>query len=430
MSGSSPPFLFRNMNHLQSHALALVVQGRNIFLTGPAGTGKTYTIRAIIDHAQKAGWAHGVTATTGAAALLIGGSTLHSFLGIGLGAKDAADLAQGLLTNSKKKPIVARLRALRLLIIDEISMLSNVLFTKVSSLLSILRNTDAPFGGVQLVLCGDFCQLPPVEPDYAFLCEEWDRCELQVVHLTQSFRHDSDTAFQEVLTGARWAQLAPTQVDSLRALTRRSPPSNGIQPTRLFALNKDVDRINDAELARLIDTGKETREYTTRYSSKEAEGWADACNVPRSVKFAVGAQVVLTRNIDPEAGLVNGSRGVVVALEEAGPVVRFTSGTTAVINAVTAEMEDGVKSHLRTTTKPFIVYTPLRLAYALTMHKSQGMTLDAVEIDLGTSVFSPGQAYTALSRARSLDSVWLSRFTPSAFKTDPEVVDFYAPYRN
>lgn len=416
------------MNTLQSHALNLVATGRNIFLTGPAGTGKTYTIRSIITRAHQHGWAHGVTATTGAAALLIGGTTLHSFLGIGLAAKDAADLATSV---ASKKQVLARIKALRLLIIDEISMMSNVLFTKVSALLSILRKNDAPFGGVQLVLCGDFCQLPPVEPDYAFLCDEWDRCNFEVVHLTESFRHDADPAFQSVLEGARWSSLVPEHIDALRALTRRGAAPNGIQPTRLFALNKDVDRINDTELKALIDKGAKTKDYATRHSSKEAESWADACNVPRSLRLAVGAQVVLTRNLDPEAGLVNGSRGVVVDLLEEGPVVRFTCGVVSPIASVVAEMEDGTKSHLRANqAKPYIAYTPIRLAYALTMHKSQGMTLDAVEIDLGTSVFSPGQAYTALSRARSLDSVWLSRFTPHSFKTDPEVVAFYEKYRN
>ncbi len=414
------------MNRAQQDAIDHVKAGRNVFLTGPAGTGKSFALREIIKWATESSIPFGVTASTGSAALLLGGRTLHSYLGIGLGKGEVQDLVRRMLAK-KDMNMVRNLQTVRLLIIDEISMINNDLFDKVSKYLCVLRKDSRPFGGVQIVLCGDFFQLPPVEPDYAFLCDEWDRCDLAVCMLQHSFRQESDTVFGSMLMELRWARVSNDHRRLLSALLEREPPEEGIVPTRLFALNRDVDRINQMEYEELKKDGRPTATYETTYSCNDAREWASTCNVPHELELCVGAQVVLTRNLNQQERLVNGSRGVVVSLANPdGPVVRFRNGYATVVAHVTAELEE--KTKLLRSVKPMVTYMPLRLAYALTIHKSQGMTLDAVTIDLGNSVFSPGQAYTALSRAKNLESVWLLKFSASAFKIDNEVAQFYSKH--
>ncbi len=415
-------------NAKQQAAFDAVTRGLNVFLTGPAGTGKTFTLNEIIKWAKEQSLRYAVTATTGCAALLVGGRTLHSFLGIGLATKGAQELVD--FVKKKKPEVFATLQDLQLLIIDEISMLNNHLFVKVSEYLSILRGDAAPFGGVQLVLCGDFCQLPPVEPDFAFLCDEWDRCGFHVAHLTESFRQQDDVSFQRMLSDLRWARVKPEHARELRTLMSKPPPENDVVPTRLFALNRDVDRINEENLNMLLKEGRPSATYTTVANCTEAKDWATAVNLPEKLVLCEGCQVVLTRNLPHiSPSLVNGARGVVVNLRSShNPIVKFRNGESVGIPCVTAELDERKRllKHDSAVKVPTVTYWPLKLAYALTMHKSQGMTLDAVEIDLGPSVFTAGQAYTALSRARDLGSVWLTNFVPRSFKTDPEVVAFYS----
>lgn len=417
----------QDLSPQQRAAFEAVVAGRNVFLTGPAGTGKTFTLNKIIAWAKERELKYAVTGTTGTAALLVRGRTLHSFLGIGLGTREASELVKQV--KSKKADVYRQLQALELLIVDEVSMMSNHFFVKVSQYLSILRECDAPFGGVQLLLCGDFCQLPPVEPDYAFLCDEWDRCEFHTAHLTRSFRQQGDEAFLGLLNDLRWARVTAEHARTLRGLLSKAPPGDDVIPTRLFALNRDVDRINDEHLSELIKQGRPTGRYSTVTNCAEARSWSEMVHLPESLVVCEGCQVVLTRNMPHlSPSLVNGSRGVVVSVSSPqGPRVRFRSGETVIIPSVMVELDERKRllKHERMVTTPTVSYVPIKLAYALTMHKSQGMTLDAVEIDLGPSVFTAGQAYTALSRARDLDSVWLTNFVPRSFMTDPEVVAFY-----
>ena len=410
-----------SMNEKQNMVLNMIQEGKNVFLTGPAGTGKTFTIRKVIQWLKTQDIHFGITATTGSAALLIGGRTLHSYLGIGINKKTSTEMAKYM-----RKDVKNKLKVLDFLIIDEISMLNNEMFVDISHLLCIIKGNTEPFGGVQVLLCGDFCQLPPVEPDYAFMCEEWERAGLTTITLTQSYRQGDDLAFFQMLQRLRFAKPSREDISSLRSRVNLSYDDQDINPTRLYALNRDVEKINIHAYNGLVEQGRRNMAYKSTYTNKEARDWADACGIPEVVYLCEGCQVVLTRNLDSEAGLVNGSRGVVVSVGSEGPFVRFLNNRTVQIGFATAEMEQ--KNLLASNQKvnPVTVdYMPIRLAYALTIHKSQGMTLDAVEIDLGYSIFSPGQAYTALSRAKNLDSVWITKFTPSSFKTDQEVLRFY-----
>jgi ATP-dependent DNA helicase PIF1 len=410
-----------SMNEKQNMVLHMIQEGKNVFLTGPAGTGKTFTIRKVIQWLKTQDIHFGITATTGSAALLIGGRTLHSYLGIGINKKTSTEMAKYM-----RKDVKNKLKALDFLIIDEISMLNNEMFVDISHLLCIIKGNTEPFGGVQVLLCGDFCQLPPVEPDYAFMCEEWERAGLTTITLTQSYRQGDDLAFFQMLQRLRFAKPSREDISSLRSRVNLSYDDQDINPTRLYALNRDVEKINIHAYNGLVEQGRRNMAYKSTYTNKEAKDWAEACGIPEVVYLCEGCQVVLTRNLDSEAGLVNGSRGVVVSVGSEGPFVRFLNNRTVQIGFATAEMEQKNLLAANQKVNPVTVdYMPIRLAYALTIHKSQGMTLDAVEIDLGYSIFSPGQAYTALSRAKNLDSVWITKFTPASFKTDQEVLRFY-----
>ena len=399
----------------QAAVLDALASGRNVLLTGAAGTGKSHALNHAVDWALAHGVVTARTAMTGAAALLIGGRTLHSFLGAGLFKGEPSELARMI-----KPPTKKRLRAVKLLVIDEVSMCDAELFEKASRTLCIVRGCAAPFGGIQLLLVGDFCQLPPVRGGFAFTAGEWKRANPIVVDLTRTFRQSEDAAFATLLGRARFGKLKNGDLAVLAAChaTEFAP---GVEPTRLYATNANVDRINEQHLAALLSDGRPTVTYKSVYSNAASKRWAESVGVPDSVSLCVGAQVVVTYNVAADQGLVNGTRGVVIGLETpVDVVIRVATGEVRRVPyaTVTSSDEQG-------TTACSARYMPLRLAYAVTVHRSQGMTLDAVEVDLGASIFEYGQAYTALSRARSLASVRVASVDPASFRTHPQVIEFY-----
>lgn len=414
------------LNVEQRHVLEKVQGGATILLTGPAGTGKTFTLRAIIQWAHDDGKRLGITALTGSAALLLGGRTLHSFLGIGLAKKDAKSLAE---TTIKRYHVVAsRLRALDMLIIDEVSMANAQLIDTISTYLQILRRNQEPFGGLQIVFCGDFCQLPPVDGKYAFQSDVWQRHPPTRLVLTTLVRQTNDLEFQDMLSRLRWGKFTAIDFERLKSLHQnpslKAAVERGICPTRLYAVNRDVDAINMAQLDKLIEGNRSHVTYTTRYEATlpdetdRVEAWATSCNIPARMKLSVDSQVVLTTNLSPLLNLVNGSRGKVVELEPTRVCVEWVSGARSWVPMHKVSPED-MPDDWRVT------YMPLKLAWAITIHKSQGMTLDAIEVDIGSSIFAYGQAYTALSRARDLDSITVIDVSQRAFRTHPDVLAYY-----
>jgi ATP-dependent DNA helicase PIF1 len=399
---------------------AIFEDKRSVFLTGPAGTGKSVTVRAVVREAHARGCKVGVTATTGAAAYLIQGHTLHSFLGIGLGKMDALALAHRIRRNRNGKEEL--LRALDLLIIDEVSMLDDTLFQKISRVLQILRGSQAPFGGLQLLLCGDMCQLQSVQGTYCFLSKEWDRLDPKMVTLTTIFRQGDDLEFSEMLLRLRWGRCEDDDLARLKRCKDTVFPE-GILPTRLFALNKDAQRVNDEEYHKLVGAGATVKRYTANFRghghvwpTEKVKAWADGGGIPKTLDLCMGAQVVVTHNLKNNAWVVNGTRGTVEQLHTDAVVIRTREGLVK-IPMTAIPMEDEPRAH--------VTCMPLRLAWAISIHKSQGMTLDCLEVDLGESIFAYGQAYTALSRARNLQSVRVTKLRRSAFKTHPAVQAFY-----
>lgn len=413
------------LNEQQQEALRAVLEEKqSIFLTGPAGTGKTETIKSLVRQASVRGLLCGVTAMTGTAAFHIQGKTLHSFLGIGLGKSSASSLAARTQANTKRCEL---LKALQLLILDEVSMLDDELFDKISLYLQLVRKDARPFGGVQLVLCGDMCQLQSVNGTYCFLATEWKRLAPRTIHLHQVFRQ-TNTEFLHMLAELRLGICSAHTLERLRACQHTEFPVD-VVPTRMYALNKDVDHVNQTEMERLVanmspdkvqtylTTYKGTRRPGGEWTASAVKRWAEAGGIPEKITLCPGARVLVTRNL-PELHLFNGTQGKVKEVY-ADRVVIAVSGRSSpvVVPWVSLAMEDDASASVRCM--------PLRLAWAISIHKSQGMTLDFMEVDLDDRIFAFGQAYTALSRARDLAGVRIPRLSARAFRTHPDVLALY-----
>ena len=389
------------MNPEQADAFIKVQKGDNIFITGGAGVGKSFLVSHITTKISKIG----VCAMTGCAALLINGSTLHSYLGIGL-AKDPAPM---LAKKAASFPIIRkRILALDILLIDEVSMLSAELFEKVLEVLNIVRKGKK----VQLILVGDPFQLAPIEGNYCFTSPMWATLNFVVCTLTTNMRQADDEPFKELLDRVRWGHCSPNDLATLQGL-KNTQFHDGIIPTRLYSKNNNVDQINSSELAKLKT---EKFSFLSKYANDPSKNWAKSNKVPDELVLCIGAQVMCTRNLS-ELGLVNGSRGIITDITDTYIIVELTDGRVARLTALTLKCLDN----------PFleITYVPLKLAWAISIHASQGATLSALEVDLGKDIFACGQAYTALSRAQNLSSIRVINVLAASFTTSSLVKNFF-----
>jgi len=402
------------MNTLQQKAHDAVINGQSVFLTGCPGTGKTFCLNNIIKTLQKINTTKihpfGVTATTGCAAVLINGSTLHSYLKVGLARDTPEELA--IIAEKKYRPNCNKLRALKILIIDEISMLNADTFDKISKYLSIIRDNSKPFGGLQVVIVGDFCQLKPVTGKFVFHSETWNELNLKTFLFKQQQRQSDDQVFCDILGRVRHGKITDEDIDILKNC--QGDESNNVKYTRLYSLNVDVDDINTKELKKLVNSVKPK---LTIYECKSGKGKTD------KVKLCVGCQVMVTYNICPEDGIVNGTRAVVLSIIKTGynipPMINIQLVDGRIYPITYVDIKDEI------TGKTECSIMPLRLAWAITIHKSQGATIDYLEIDLGDSVFAAGQAYVGLSRAVSLSRLKVIDISKQAFKIDRDVKKYY-----
>lgn len=406
----------------QEKAYQLISKGENIFLTGQAGVGKSLIIK-LFRHNFSQVKNIGITSTTGISAILVNGSTVHSFLGIGLGTSSAQTLATKLSHSAYYRK---RWRQLETLIIDEVSMLSPNLFDKLEEIARTVRENKSPFGGIQLILSGDFCQLPVVgENKFCFEAKSWDKCIQHTIYLKDILRQ-TDPVFQKCLSEIRMGYVSheTKQILSSR-LNATLANDHGIKPTRLFPTNMAVDRLNEDELDLLADDGKEFKQYDMEtqilsFSKPHViEKYKKNCIAPPQIQLCVGAQVMLLYNLDTSRKLANGSRGIVVKFVDDFPVVRFLSGEEVVIDYHVWDIEENGHKILR------ITQIPLKLAWALTIHKSQGATLDYAEIDI-ENVFEYGQAYCALSRVKDLEGLSIHGLDFDRIKAHPKAVEYYS----
>lgn len=403
------------LNDSQKLALQLYESGKNIFLSGPAGTGKSYIIDKIIhaDHKIKA-----ITASTGIAAVLISGSTLHSFAGIGLGTKTMRQIIHNL-----RPDVLTRWKELDVLIIDEVSMINAEYFDKLNSVVKLIRQTDNIFGGIQLVLSGDFLQLPPINSKFTFQADAWLKSNMQVVEFTKSMRQNDE--FFTILNKIRVGQINNQVIRYINNAVRRCATINDIIPTKLYPTRDSVFKINISELKKLMDAGAKYKLFTATVSEKPNLGTAQKPEYMAKIwgqvqcmenfPCAVGAQVMLTKNLNVAAGLANGSRGIVIDVGQSIKV-QFLNGVHEILPD-TFEVQQN-KSIL------CITQFPLLLAWATTIHKSQGMTLDLVEMDLSQS-FEYGMIYVALSRVRSMDGLYINKIDYRKIKAHPDALKYY-----
>lgn len=428
--------------------------GKNVFITGGAGVGKSFLIKSIRFKMDEV--LHRVcfvTALTGCAACIIGGSTLHSWAGIGLGDAPVEELFKKIMGPRGGKAR-KRWKCAEVLIIDEVSMLKWDLFEKLNYLGKLIRKDTRPFGGIQVVFVGDFCQLPPVSASgekkrFCFESDEWDEVVGRTFYMKKNMRQD-DVDFQRVLRKIRMGEcdkevdkvLTARHVATIKAKAEGGGGGaggggdisrGGIVATKLFPIRASVDYINSAKLIGLkrpIKKYKMEFKYKERHADepfktrdkKEVKDMIDKnSQVALEVEISEGSQVMLLYNMDVDRKLVNGSRGVVVKFhEETGfPVVRFLSGKEYLI-----EPHEWTYKHA----KGDVTYTqvPLKLAWAISQHKSQGMTLDLVEADIGSSIFEYGQTYTTLSRVRTLDGLFITEYDKRKIKCHPLVKKLYA----
>jgi ATP-dependent DNA helicase PIF1 len=411
------------LNNKQRLAAEQTINGENILITGPAGTGKSYTIKFIIDLLNSNNKNVGLTATTGTAAFIIGGQTIHSFMGFGIGTERLADI---FINIKKNNSIYKRLVELDVLIIDEVSMLDCALFEKISDILCYVKSystkdnelLNKPFGGVQIILIGDFCQLAPVNGFYCFLSKLWAAADIKVVLLDELVRQTDDLLFQQILQIIRKGKCTDNILKVLNAL-KDTQFDDEIIPTKLYPKNINVDKINDIEIARLKEAGNKTCIYKAEATKDNIK------NISKyNVELVENSQVIVTRNIDISAGIVNGMRGVVKNLFSDFVIIKDVDGNLHNIlyyKDVVVKTERSDK-----TAKSHISHMPLKVSYALSIHKSQGMTIDALEIDLGENIFTCGQAYTALSRAKSLKNIKVIDVSKQSFKINPFVKAFYS----
>ena len=366
----------------------------------------------------------GVTSTTGISALLFGGTTLHSFLGIGLGKASVEDLVSKIF---KRSYLMKRWCELETLIIDEISMLSPLLFDKLEEIARTVRHNERPFGGIQLILSGDFCQLPCIGSDqFCFESKNWNKCIDKTIYLTEIMRQ-TDKEFQECLNNIRIGLITHETRELLQSrINVEIKNDHGIRPTKLYCTNYSVDYINNEELDKLAANDPDFYEYNmethlfpgVKNRAYVIEKYKKNCNAPETIQLCTGAQVMLLYNLDLDSGLVNGSRGVIKGFVGDVPIVRFMNGREIVIDHHTWEVEENGKKVMR------VIQIPLKLAYALTAHKSQGCTLDCVEIDM-TNVFDYGQAYVMLSRVKNIENLNILGIDFDKIKAHPTAVKFY-----
>ncbi len=471
----------------QKYAFLKFRQGQNILVTGPGGTGKTRWIQFLVQYMHSVEKNHQVCALTGCAAVLLncGAKTLHSWSGIRMG-KGPTDAI--LLRICRNRNAVKAWRQVYVLIIDEVSMMSAKLLDLLDKIGRATRKCARPFGGIQVILTGDFFQLPPIgnsmeDPLSSAFCFEWNQWSTvfpreNCIQLTTMFRQD-DPTFVRILLEIRRGELSDESRDILLTYVNRDfaeeqqkqkqsetttttggPP---LVPTKIFPIRARADYTNETMYKALGDDVEEM-EYVSRVQTnvqvdletgqpldadvllaskwltpedmeREVARMMDGMQVTEVVRLKIGTVVMCTANIDLEHGICNGAQGVVIDFGDstmknempsvliggqnsmAVPIVRFANGCIRKIDFFARQSEE----------YPTIVVAqiPLRMAWALTIHKMQGATLDMAEMDIGKTVFEYGQTYVALSRVRSLQGLYLTEFWPHKIKANPLVLSFY-----
>lgn len=399
----------------QETALKLLKAGENVFLTGSAGAGKTYTLNQYIHYLKVRKVPVAITASTGIAATHMNGMTIHTWAGIGI--KDSLS-DDDLKRMKERKYLKEHLENAQVLIIDEISMLHAKQLNLVNQVLKYFKESDEAFGGIQVIVAGDFFQLPPVgrngeanRDKFCFMSDAWVEAKFRVCYLTEQHRQD-DEILNQILNAIRAQNI---QADHIQALQHSRDQDIGDTFTRLYTHNMDVDNINYQHLNE-IDTESHQFNAVLDGNEKLIETLKSSVRAPEELSLKKNAKVMFVKN-NFDMGYINGSLGEVIGFEEDDqqgllPKVKLTDGTTLLVEPETWSIENEAGKAIASFQQ-----IPLRLAWAITIHKSQGMTLEAAEINL-THTFEKGQGYVALSRLKSLSGLRLLGFNQQALELD------------
>lgn len=435
---------------------------RNILIHSMAGTGKSQSILCIKRDADKKRIKCDITSTTGISAINIKGQTIHRFSGIKTGERPLDQILKNIAYTNKD--CIKRIKECELLVLDEVGMLGKRTFELVDKVFKHFRKNKLPFGGIQVILTGDFLQLPPINDDFCFESEIWDQLNLQLIRMDTPYRYKSLEHY-EMLKRIRlgkptkndikilqsrvnvykiYEKIIEYPIESISEFTKLNKDlskiiykytdfSNNIKPTRLFATKVNVNDYNMKELNELstkeytftckddIEQKNESFDYYNDKIFKHYQEYMDTV-VPNKIILKEKAQVILTKNLDVESGLSNGSRGIIVKIDcslSNDPTIKvlFLNGQTVDIKYEDFIQED--KNYIFTRKQ-----IPLILGFAITIHKSQGMSIDRVIMDLGPSLFQEALAYVSLSRVKTLDGILITRLFPSKIKANTRALEF------
>lgn len=420
--------VFQTLTKGQKEFFELFFSGKNIFLSGVAGTGKSFCIKTLHDFCHNHRIPLALTASTGIAALTIKGTTIHSFSGIGLADKDI----QSIIADVKRyKKAVSRIQNCKILFIDEISMISGELFNKLDIIFKYFRprHQTKPFGGIQLIICGDVMQLPPIfknnlneEQLFFFESRAYKEADFNICYLTESKRQ-SDSSFVDALNKIRIGDS--TGLNVINSRINFIFPKSNIQPVKLFCINSAVDKYNKACLDSI--NSKSVFFYARDFGEERHVAQLDKnCLAPKILELKIGSQCILLSNLDIQKGFVNGTIGKIIGFENNWPVLQKEDGESLIIENDCWEIKEqsidnnGLISYKTVASRKQI---PLKLGYAISIHKSQSMSIDKLEIDFGRA-FESGQIYVGLSRATSLDSLSIKNLNPNHIKVDSKCLEF------
>ena len=400
------------LNAEQQQVMNALWSGSNQFFTGPAGTGKSFVIKYMVDELTEQKKQFAITSSTSSSAANIGGVTVHSWAGIGLG--DAP--VEELIRKIRVIPVLRqRWRTIEFWIMDEISILDKDIFTKLDKIGRAVRGKPhTPFGGIKMVICGDYFQLPPISEEYAFESPSWAETVNHTIILKEIHRQTESI----LIDGLNEMRMGRVSEAFIQAVTKDKDEfyklGNGVLPSRLLSKNRDVDEINEQELARL------TSEKFT-FKTKSPQSLDKLFTVPSEITLAVGAQVILVKKAD---GYVNGTRGVITEIQGYGTTnpriwVKGKDGKSHLV--VQKLFEAREQGKVVATRLAF----PIRLAWCISIHRSQGQSIDYLDVNL-QGVFSPAQSYVAVSRATCLSGLRVTGLCSKVVYCDPKVVAFYA----